>query len=347
MDVLMIILIVLILAGVLMAILGIKKGTLAKKGPMKTFLAIFGVVLLVYGAVGIGSQFGWYDLPDGVDTFFLSVGAPAVIPAGDTDAGDGAGVASGITTYQPTATYTTQDKYSTTTISGTSYYKRGNTKASTTAQTNVNVGDRLVYWVDNSTYWVKPAIKNAGQGVTPVEAEAWANSTASVSLYDQVGRASATNGASNVSMGANDQANIEVTYQGTAEGSAGPFGGIMVAEFNSTISSLLCTGDVLLSNNPYHLTYTTSATTHTFKEFAYGSSLDDGSGSVKRIDCQFKNGASAVGAASQYYFKFAPADYYVTNGGDIVLDTEKHADGTTTRTGTAKNFPNVNGYWAA
>jgi len=166
-----------------------------------------------------------------------------------------------------------------------------------------------------------------------------------VTIYDTVNRKDVTTGITNTSMGANAQANIEITYQGTAKKSAGPFGGVLVTEYNTTMSSVTCTGDSLLDSNPYHLTYTVTATSNTYKPYAYGPSLDDGSASVKRISCQFQNGGTAVGAGSYYYFKFIPANYYVTNAGDIVLDTEKFANGLNTRVGSVINLPSVTGSW--
>lgn len=344
MDILLIILIAMILAGLAMLI-AVGKKSFKKKGPMNTIFLILGIVLLGYGAVGTAGQFG-LDLGP-ADAFFLSAGVANVDNGGNTVNKNTNTGGSGATTFQPTATYTTKDKYSTTTVRGTSYYKQGSSPATTTAKTNVNERTSYTYWVDNSTYWVQPVTMTATDGVNEFVATAWQNGSVSLSLYDQVGRASATNGASNISMGANDEASVELTYDGSADTSAGPFGGIMVAEYNSTISQVTCTGDVLLDNNPYHLTYTTSATTHTFKPWAYGPELDDGSGKIHRIDCEFKNGATAVGAGSAYYFKFIPANYYVSDAGDILLDTEKFANGETTRTGSTINLPSVTGYWGA
>lgn len=352
----LILLIFLTLIGAFMLVAVFRK-SFKKNGGIKTLFMIAGFALLAYGLVGMGAQFGMYEIPGAVGGFFLTTAVtdggtgadgPITCPPGTVlQNGVCVSTAGGGATYQPTASYSARDKYSTTSLGGTSYYKVNGNSATTTAYTNTNIGDGITYWVDNSTYWIKPVTKTAGQGVTIFEALGWSNSTASVTLYDSVNRQATTDGAYNTSMGANDQANIEITYQGTAEGSAGPFGGMMVIEYNATLSSVLCTGDVLVSNSPYHLTYTTSATTHTYKPWAYGPSLDDGSGAVKRIDCQFKNGATAVGAGSVYYVKFIPANYYVTDAGDIVLDTEKFSDGDTTRVGSTINLPTATAYWGA
>ena len=352
---LLILAIFLALIGISMLV-AVKKQSFKKNGAMKTMFLIFGIVLLAYGAVSTGSQLGLYEIPGTAGTLFLSASVPGgngnadsgdiVCPAGTTlQNGVCVSTTGGGATYQPTASYSARDKYSTTSVTGTSYYKVNGNSATTTAYTNTNVGDSVTYWVSNTSYWIKPLTQSAGAGVTPFEVLGWANSSATVSLYDLVGRASADSGDSNISMGANDQANVEITYQGTSEGSAGPFGGKMVIEMNSTISSVTCTGDDLVSSDPYHLTYSITATSNTYKSWVYGPSLDDGTGAVRRISCQFKNGASAVGAGSAYYVKFIPANYYVTDGGDIVLDTEKFADGDTTRTGSTINLPTVTGYW--
>lgn len=245
--------------------------------------------------------------------------------------------------YQPTAVYSATDAYSNNAISGTSYYKVNNAAAKTTAYSNVNIGDDITYWVSNSTVYVKPLEQIAGAGVNTFATTGWTNGTVTITGYDPVNHAATTTGAYNTSLGANAQANEQFTYQGTAKKSAAPFGGVMIVEQNSTISSVTCTGADLLSTNPYHVTYTVQATTNAYEAFAFASTLDDGSGSAKTISCQFQNGATAVGAGSAYYVKFVPANYYVTNDGRILLDTEKNANQDTTRTGL--NSPSQTFYW--
>jgi len=301
---------------------GMQKGTVA-------------LVLVILGVGLIALQLGYLE---GIGISPLSAG---VVVQGPADSSTGLGVS----TYQPTGDYATKDKFSATSVSGTSYYKANGQPATTTAKTNTNPGVEYTYWVDNSSYYVKPVTKTAGDKVTYFVADAFANGTATVTGYDLVNRQSVSSGAYNTSMGANDQANIEFTYQGTAKQSAGPFGGVFVLETNSTISSVTCTGDQLLSDNPYHLTYSVTATSNTFRTWAYSSEMDDGSGSVRTIQCQFQNGATAVGAGSPYYAKFIPANYYVTNEGNIVLDTEKFLNDDTTRTGLGS--VTLTSYWGA
>lgn len=258
----------------------------------------------------------------------------------------GANVASGGESYQPTASYATKDKFATTSISGTSYYKVGNEAAGTVAKTNVRVGGTYTYWVSNSTYYVQPKTFIAHEGANDITADAWQNTTTTLTAYDTVGHATSSAGLSNCSMGANDQCNIEFTYQGTAKNSASPFGGVMVIEYNNTLSSVTCTGDQLLTENPYHLTYKVASIENTYRVLAYSSSMDDGSGNTRTISCQFKNGATAAGAGSPYYVKFIPANYYLTNDGNIVLDTEKFKNDDTTRTNLGGALT-LTSYWAA
>jgi len=324
------------IAGLVLGVISLfKKWDKKKTKQVVTILTLVLLGLPILAYMGVGPLQG--------------LNAPlAVIPEGvsiPTPSGDNGAVTTGTETYQPTASYATKDKFSTTSVSGTAYYKVNDLPATTTAKTNVRSGEKYTYWVSNDTYYVEPVVFVAKPGANDIVADAWQNASATITGYDTVNHQTTTNGAYNTSMGANDQANIQITYQGTAKKSAGPFGGVMVLEYNSTISSVTCTGDYLLSDNPYHLTYTTSATTHTYKAWAYSSEVDDGSGAVRTFDCQFKNGASAVGAGSAWYVKFIPANYYVTNDGDIVLDVEKFENDDTTRTGLGT--PSATFYWGA
>lgn len=359
MDSRLILLLILAFVGAVMMVAVFKKA-FKQNGALKMIFGVLGVAMILYGLVGAGAQLGWYEL-GGASQFFLSASTTSgdgglkcpqgyVLSEGKciTTGGNGGNVTGeGVITYQPTGAYSAKNKYDATiTISGTSYYKVGSEKVTTTAQTNLNQGNQIEYWVDNSTYFIKPIVKTAGPGVTPFDASGYKNSSATITLYDKLNKQIVTDGNYNTSMGANDKANIEVTYQGTAKGSAGPFGGLMVLEQNSTINSITCKGDDLLEEDPgYHLTYTVSLTTHTYKSFPYGPTLDDGSGDARIINCQYQNSGSASGDGVVYKVKFIPANYYVTNDGDIVLDTEKNANDANTRTNLQE--PTAVGYWGS
>src|SRR3990167_4799828 len=124
-----------------------------------------------------------------------------------------------------------------------------------------------------------------------------------------------------------------------------PFGGVLIVEYNSTISSLTCTGDDLLSSNPFHVTHTTQTTSNTYRTFGLAPSLDDGTGTVNTINCQFQNGATGLEAGAPYYYRFIPANYYITSDGRIQLDTEKYDNQDTTRTGSTLNRPSMTAYF--
>ena len=353
MDSRMILLTVLAFIGLVMLIAGYKKA-FKSSGGFKTVFMILGTVLLVYGVVGIGAQAKWYTLPTQAQQFFLSTGVSSVgngditCPTGTTLVnGNCVSTNGGNAYFQPTGAYTAKDKYSTTAVTGTSYYKRGSAPATTTTATNLNVGESIIYWVSNSTWWVTPDTDVAGTGVTQFQVLGLTNSTATVTLYDPVNKQPTTNGAYNSSMAANALAYVDITYAGTAQGSAGPFGGVMVFERNSTISSVSCTSPVLMDSNPFHLTYTVSSISDSYDTFAYSPSLDDGSGNVKVINCQVKNGASAAGAGAFYYVRFYPANWYVTKAGDIVLDTQKFADSDSTKVGSIINRPQAQANFGA
>ncbi len=338
-------------AGILFLVLGFGK-KFKKRGALKFLSIVLGFILVIYGAGALGSAAGIIPADNAANAIFLTA---APLPGSATGvivqpgADGGVAIVSPINTYQPTANYAAIDQFDATlTIPGTQYYKLNGNKVTTVAQTNVNTGGRLEYWVDNETYWVKPEIVDPVlSGVNPVQAKGLVNGTATVTLYDQVGRVDVSKGADSIDLGANKQANIEITYQGTAEASSGPFGGVMVVEYNSTIPSVICTGPNLQSSNPFHVTYTVTSTSNTFRQWAYAPSLDDATGTVNRIQCQFKNGAVAAGAASKYFISFITADYYISNAGNIVLDTEKFENQDNTRTGTAKNLPATFGNWSA
>jgi hypothetical protein len=358
MDIKMIILIIIALAGLIMLVPVFAKA-FKKNGAMKVIFAILGIAFVAYGIVGIGAQMSWYTLPAGASNFFLSasISSGSNIPIntnGNIQCPTGTVLTNGVciapnsggANYQPTATYSGKNKYSTETLTGTSYYKVGSLPSTTTAQTNVNVGDSVTYWISNTSRWVQPVTIPMHAGVNPIEVLGYTNSTASVTLYDETARVTVTSGVENVSLSANNNANVEITYKGTSEGSAGPFGGLMVVEQNSTITQVTCTGDALTGNADFHLTYTPTYTTHVYKSFAYGPTLDDGTGKTQRISCQYKAGATAPGAGSPFFVKFIPANWYVSKAGNILLDTEKWADGDNTRTGSVINAPIATGYWA-
>lgn len=274
-----------------------------------------------------------------------TIGTTNIIYSATGTSGSGTTPLAGTCPVQETASYTAKDKFSSSVIGGTSYYKTNGLPATTSATTNLNRGTQYTYWVSNTTSYVTPKVLTADCGVNTFVADVYQNASATVSGYDTVNSKATNNGEYNISMSANAQGNLRITYQGTAKKSAMPFGGLMVFDYNNTIASITCTGDVLLGSNPFHLTYSPSLTTHTYQMFALSSGIDDGTGSPKVINCQILNGASSAGAESPYYVKFYGANYYVTNNGDIVLDTEKFANQDNTKTGLA--VPSLLGYWGA
>lgn len=330
-----------IVLGLVLIVFGVfnkKSGTRKKLFIFGVPLAIVGVAVFLAGS-SLPASLGFMTTP-----LWGGLGDSATITYSVADA-NSQGVV--IDTYQPTVSYATQDKFSTTSISGTSYYQDDGNPTTTTAITNIKPGVSYKYWVDNSTYWValKDFVGQSGAN-SVVNKQVWANGSSTVTIYDLVNRQPTTSGVYNTSLGANKQANEEFTYQGTSKKSAVPFGGVLIVEYNATIADVSCTGDDLLASNPFHVTYTPSVVQNTYKVYGVGSTLDDGTGAVKKITCQFNNGGTAVGAGDPYYFKIIQANYYVSQTGEVLLDVEKFADQSTTRTGL-KNTISATGYFGA
>jgi hypothetical protein len=240
----------------------------------------------------------------------------------------------------PTITYQTQDKYGTTVVGGTGYYKVDNSAYSTTAYSPGTLGANVKYWVQNATaYYVTPttfAVDECNKQIIPKTGIA--NGTATLTAYDNVASASVSNGVVNVTLAANGQASITYKYQPTAKQGFMPFGGVLVLEQNSTIptSGITCSAPFLTSNmgaDAFTVTYIpTSSATHSFKIYKVLSSIEDGAGTLKEFTCQYVNGASSPGFGA-FRATLYPANYYPTNDGNILLDVEQAANGLTTRTG--------------
>lgn len=327
----------------------------SKKDTKKIFgwISIIGLVVAILGAFFVPSL-----------TTPLTGNANAAVVSVAGGAGSGAG--SVVSTYQPTATYATQNAFSTATVSGTSYYQEGNNPASSTAISNVEKGKTYTYWVDNATgtassnlFFVKPLTFVAGQVNTEVNKLAYNNGSYTITGYDLIGSQalfdwSTKSGGTNVSMGANDNAKVKLTYSGSAKYANLPFGGLMVVEYNNTIASLGCSGDGIVGPNTgkYQITYSPAQTYNTFKVFevaeGFDISPDNGNtGALKVINCDFTNGATAAtGTAGkgEWYVNFYPANYYIANDGKIYLDVEKAKNGATTRTGVSPT-PNQTFAW--
>jgi hypothetical protein len=270
----------------------------------------------------------------------LGIGGQTTTPTSTTP-----GDASAACNFAPTLDDSAKDSFSTTAISSLAYFKVDGNPATTNEPQVLNKGESYQVWYDNVTYYVEPKTFSATCGSNKVVLNGWANSSVALSGYDLVNRQTSSGSTYNTSMGANDQANIQLSYQGTAKKSAMPFGGVLIVEYNASLTSVSCTGADITESNDFHVTHTPSATTHTYRIWKVLPSIDDGSGAVRTIDCQFKNGATAVGEGSAYYFKLIPADYYVSDAGNIVLDVEQFANQATTRTG--HGTISLTSYWGA
>lgn len=256
----------------------------------------------------------------------------------------------------PTAAYSTKDKFASTSVGGTAYYKVGTvdtgTAATTTALTTVNPGSQYTYWVSNNTLFlfVKPKTFTATTlNNNVVNDGAYLNSTTIVTLtaYDLNGRStiSAAGGSMtyNVSAAANAVLNIEFTYQGISKVSNLPFGGIFVLELNSTVSTVTCSGDGVTASTPFHVTYSPIHTANKAVIFGLDETFDSGTGALRRVNCQIQNGGQLMSGV--YRASILPANYYLTNTGDIALDVEQYKNDVTTRTIATSTAGSFTGNW--
>lgn len=223
-------------------------------------------------------------------------------------------------------------------IGGTTYYKVNGLPATTS--TTVVAGKSLQVWTDNSTYFCNPeSVPKAECGAQIIEQECVRNGTSlSMKFWDNANGVflTASGGANNLTMGANTLANVRIDYQGTAKQANMPFGGCVVVEVPSTISSVSLSGAGISSNVPcpYVYTYSTQATTNTYFAYAVPAGFDkDGLGDIKSIAMQIQAGSSDPSAVA--YVTLQPADYYVGNDGNLYLGLQKDKNADTTKVRSA------------
>lgn len=296
--------------------------------------------VVVIGVIALVAMLGY---------FMFGTPQTALSPAGSGGSGSSSNT---VCLYQPTATYSAKDEFGTTVITGTSYYKVNGNAATTTAYSNTELNTPVTYWVQNtSTFYVQPATETIDTCTQIVEAVGVQNGSLTLTAYDVVGAATVTGGLSNVSMAANAQANIRYTYQPTAKKGFMPFGGVLVLEQNRTmpVSDITCNAPFLSDNSgtgAFSVTYAMqSGASNSYKVWKVDPSIEDGTGSPQTFTCQYNNGATAAGAGSAYYVTLIPANYYLTNDGNIVLDVEQAVNGLTTRTGLGQKV--ITNYWGA
>lgn len=235
----------------------------------------------------------------------------------------------------PTYTYQAKDVFSTSLIGGTDEIKVGN-NAPVTSLASPQAGLALQYWKDNSTYLTR--VKDAGLtkcGANTVQADAYANASITLRNFDPVGNVYLTNGGgtNNITVGANELVNLEFSYQGQAKHASLPFGGCIAIEYPNTFASVSFEGNGVSSSVPcpYVWTYAVSSTSNTFRTFAVPAGFDaDGKGDIKKFAMQMLAGSSNPSGTA--YAVVRPANYYLTNSGEIVLGIEKDQNQDTTKT---------------
>lgn len=275
-----------------------------------------------------------------IGVFFYSQSA---VPGAVTPAVPGAqpGATTPIQCAQnPSYSYSAVDAYTTTIVGGTDQI-RANDRRPATSLANPEKGVTLDYWKNNASWFceLKSALNGVECGAHALESQCYANSsTYTITMYEEPAHTALTStsttgvGSSNVSIGANGQATVQVTLQGTFHESIAPFGGCYAIEYPSSITSATVTG-ALSSAIPcsYKWTYTVASTAHTFQTFALPTDYDKSAlGDIKTANIQLQNGASDI-TTENLILTIQPADYYTTNAGDIVLAIEEDLNQATTK----------------
>jgi hypothetical protein len=244
--------------------------------------------------------------------------------------------------YSPALTYNGFDVKNTgTLLIGTNYIKvDGGAPVSTYA--NGGKGQVVQYWLSNTSLYCAPTSKTLTCSPSTIQSACYQNATNTmVAQTTSSATLTAGGGATNLTLSANGVANMVLRYQGQAKKSSMPYGGIMVVEVPNTVSGVTVNGaGVTPGMGNFHLTHTVSSTSNIYFTYLVDGTLEDATGAEKVLSFQFQAGATAP--AGKFYVKFYPANYYVSNNGDFVLDVEKSANQETTKVGLASNV----GSWA-
>lgn len=234
----------------------------------------------------------------------------------------------------PAYTYSAYDAFSTTAIGGTDQIKLNGNKP-VTSLASPTAGQALTYWKSNTSYMCEVAGPETVQyGPQSVQTTCYANGTTTLAVYDKVGRVTLTNGggANNITIGANGNANLEFSYQANAKQSNFPFGGCVAVDYPTTMSSFSVSGALSdLTPCPYTWTFTPATSGNAYRTFAIPAGFDkDGVGDYKVMNVGML--ASASDPSGTVTITMQPANYYVTNAGEIVLGIEKDKNQDTTKT---------------
>jgi hypothetical protein len=269
----------------------------------------------------------------------IAAGTPGVAP----NAGLDCKIATAVT-------YSAVDALNGGTIGGTDYISQNGAYPVTTLASPI-AGASLKYWKSNATYFVDvqstflSGAKSVPCGSDAEQAEAFKLTNATLDVYDLKNKVTLTNGggANNVTIGANDNLNFQVNYQGTAKSPMMPFGGCVIVEVPTTITGVSMSGGGITPGCPYTWTYAVTSTSNTFKAFSVPAGFDrDGAGDYKQLSMQLQAGGSNPSGTA--VVTFMPANWYIATQanlarnvkqGDFVLGIEKDVNADTTKSTSA------------
>lgn len=248
-------------------------------------------------------------------------------------------------TYAADAAYSTQNAFSTASVSGTAYYAEKNGIFQTSAP-KLERGTEYTYWVSSATEYVDPLTFKASGSNNIVNKKAYTAGAITITGYDVVYACNVNDAIDgtdcNTTLGAGKEAKIDVKYLGSGKIANLPFGGVMVVEYNASIPTQTCSGDGIVGlNSKYQVTYSDSATSYTHKIYEVSPGFDIsknavlGTGVTNVIRCEFVAGSTGA-APGPWKVTFIPANYYIGNDGKLYLDVEQKMNSATIRTGIAE-----------
>lgn len=241
--------------------------------------------------------------------------------------------------YAPSATYSGVEYYTSATLTGTSEYQLEGNRMTTTAISNTPENSMITYWINNGTEYVTPLTKRViCQVGQPFQVTGIANATTTAmpTVWDTKAHATVTPSGTNTTIGTGGSNGFEISYTGISQKALMPYGGLLVVEYNSTAFASekveVSGNDITANSGKFHITPAVVNTANTYKVYEILPSLDDQTGHTKTIYATL-SASGTVDPTSLVYFKFYPANYYLGTDGNMHLDVEKFADGSSTRVG--------------
>lgn len=284
-------------------------------------------VLLIIGIVGGIWAYGT----------FVKGGSAQTVTNVVTNPSTGVAVSSSGCAQNPAVTYVGVNAFTKATITGTDEIKK-NGLAPVSTLANPAVGDALQYHLSNASVFSEVATLSSvqcGSGQV-IQAKVYTNSSVTLTAYDQ--KTLIADATHNVTMGANDATDVEITYKGSSKAANMPFGGAVCVDYPTTISSVSLTGagitGAATSFSIMGITPVTSGNAMTCFEVPMGFDAQL-IATQKSLNLNIQAGTS--NPSGTVSIVFYPANYYVSNDGNFELGIVKDKNNDNTKTYASSN----------